>query len=240
MLKNLAKTQRQRRKSLRSKQDEDDEVQLKTKPLKLAARLKNTFQAGDDAESSSEEEEDEEQYITDRNREFRYWTKDVQDMHSLVLWRRFYVMVRCIVTINEEVDLVTKKIKIFGRQSIGYRRSRKRTCENLLIMPQSMLKIIWDYLILILLIYLITFGIYTMVYAQNGSTTETIGDIIDTISDYIFIFDIFINFFSAYEKEDLQIEMGFKRIAINYLTGFFLIDFVASIPLNEIYYLVYS
>ena len=39
-----------------------------------------------------------------------------------------------------------------------------------------------------------------MVYAQSGSSIEKFGDIIDTISDYIFILDIFINFFSAYEK----------------------------------------
>ena len=50
--------------------------------------------------------------------------------------------------------------------------------------------------------------------------------------DIAFIIDIFINFLSSYEKDDGKIVQNFKKIAINYLTGFFWIDFIASFPMD--------
>jgi len=41
-----------------------------------------------------------------------------------------------------------------------------------------------------------------------------------------------INFLSAYERYNGSIEYRLKKIAINYLTGFFAIDFIATFPFN--------
>jgi hypothetical protein len=39
-----------------------------------------------------------------------------------------------------------------------------------------------------------------------------------------------INFFSAYQKKDGTYEYGIKKIALNYLSGFFIIDLIATLP----------
>ena len=42
--------------------------------------------------------------------------------------------------------------------------------------------------------------------------------------------DIFVNFLSAYERLDGSYEYSLRKIATNYITGFFWIDFLAIIP----------
>ena len=76
--------------------------------------------------------------------------------------------------------------------------------------------------------YLQAFGNDTV---RDGTTIFFEG--FDLFVDCVFICDIIINFFSAYEREDGRgTEYRLKKIAINYLTGFFLIDFVATFPFN--------
>jgi len=41
-----------------------------------------------------------------------------------------------------------------------------------------------------------------------------------------------INFLSAYERYNGTIEYRLKKIAINYITGFFIVDFIATFPFN--------
>lgn len=58
-------------------------------------------------------------------------------------------------------------------------------------------------------------------------------DNVDLIIDILFFVDIAVNFITAYERgaTDLTLETRFKLIAINYLAGFFIIDFVSALPL---------
>ncbi len=50
----------------------------------------------------------------------------------------------------------------------------------------------------------------------------------------MFWVDIFLNFFMAYEKDDRRVEHGRKNIVINYLSGWFLIDFVSVFPFDKV------
>jgi len=55
--------------------------------------------------------------------------------------------------------------------------------------------------------------------------STTISNIIfDTIIDFLFLSDIFINFFTAYEDPKVGIEVRIKRIAMNYLLSWFILD----------------
>ena len=54
--------------------------------------------------------------------------------------------------------------------------------------------------------------------------------VIGLMIDGFFITDMFINFVSAYEDDDKNIEFRMHKIAINYLKGWFLIDIVSNIP----------
>jgi hypothetical protein len=56
--------------------------------------------------------------------------------------------------------------------------------------------------------------------------------VIDIIFDCLFGIDLIISFMSAYYKENDKLIDNHRDIAINYLTGWFLIDFVAILPIN--------
>lgn len=54
----------------------------------------------------------------------------------------------------------------------------------------------------------------------------------ETLIDITFKFDIVINFFTAFERSDGEMEYRLKRIAINYITGFFCIDVISTFPFD--------
>ena len=57
--------------------------------------------------------------------------------------------------------------------------------------------------------------------------------IIDEVSNGFFLADIIINFFTAYDNLETELpEIKLKRIAKNYLTGWFTLDFVAILPIQ--------
>ena len=57
-------------------------------------------------------------------------------------------------------------------------------------------------------------------------------DSVDTVVDILFITDLFVNFLSAYENRDGTCEFRFKMIAIKYLKSWFIVDFIACIPVD--------
>ena len=64
---------------------------------------------------------------------------------------------------------------------------------------------------------------------------ETSLEIVDYFTDMLFIVDIFINFLTAYESDDGEIVYHKKKIAKNYLKGWFWIDFISSFPVQFIF-----
>lgn len=58
--------------------------------------------------------------------------------------------------------------------------------------------------------------------------------IFNTLIDLIFLMDIVITFFSSYERDDRREETSLSKIAINYLSAWFWIDLLATIPTDLI------
>ena len=55
--------------------------------------------------------------------------------------------------------------------------------------------------------------------------------IFDTTIDLLFLLDIILNFFTAYEIPlTKKLETSLKVIVVNYLTGWFLLDVIATLP----------
>jgi len=52
----------------------------------------------------------------------------------------------------------------------------------------------------------------------------------ENLIDITFAIDIIINFLTAYERSDGEMEYRLKRICINYISGFFWIDFLSIFP----------
>jgi hypothetical protein len=90
----------------------------------------------------------------------------------------------------------------------------------------------WDVLItLILLVSCIQTPI-DIAFSGSASNQEwSKNDYLNTVMDLMFLVDILVCFFSAYDIDDEIIDDR-KRIAINYLTGWFLVDTLAIFPVN--------
>lgn len=56
--------------------------------------------------------------------------------------------------------------------------------------------------------------------------------VIDTIIDFAFMFDILVNFLSAYYDDEGNLVKENKTIAKKYLKTWFFVDLLASLPVN--------
>ena len=92
---------------------------------------------------------------------------------------------------------------------------------------------VWDILMLILLLYVVFWVPVSICFFQSKGDEEglTTGAIVDLAVDFCFLIDMFVNFISAFEDQLTGLPIvSLKDIAINYLTSWFVIDFIAVLP----------
>lgn len=95
-----------------------------------------------------------------------------------------------------------------------------------ILLPDSMPRMIWDFLILLLV----------LLYACNvplevGFDVQMFSDNVEAFFNMLFIFDIVLNFRTAYKYRGI-IVYDWKKIGSNYLRLWFWIDLIAIIPLD--------
>ena len=100
-----------------------------------------------------------------------------------------------------------------------------------IIPPDHKFAKIWSLVIAVLLIYTATYMPYKTCFVDESTVTE---EIIDWLVDGLFMFDILVNFFSAYENDDETIEARPKYIARHYLSHWFTFDLISVIPFQLI------
>eukprot|EP00072_Mus_musculus_P053170 XP_006532621.1 PREDICTED: potassium voltage-gated channel subfamily H member 6 isoform X6 [Mus musculus] len=109
------------------------------------------------------------------------------------------------------------------------------------ILHYSPFKAVWDWLILLLVIYTAVFTPYSAAFLlsdQDDSQRGTCGytcsplTVVDLIVDIMFVVDIVINFRTTYVNTNDEVVSHPRRIAVHYFKGWFLIDMVAAIPFD--------
>lgn len=109
------------------------------------------------------------------------------------------------------------------------------------ILHYSPFKAVWDWLILLLVIYTAIFTPYSAAFLLNEAgkvPPETCGSycsplsVVDLIVDIMFIIDILINFRTTYVNSNEEVVSHPAKIATHYFKGWFLIDMVAAIPFD--------
>ncbi|XP_027424414.1 potassium voltage-gated channel subfamily H member 6 isoform X3 [Zalophus californianus] len=109
------------------------------------------------------------------------------------------------------------------------------------LLHYSPFKAMWDWLILLLVIYTAVFTPYSAAFLlsdQDESQRVDCGytcsplTVVDLIVDIMFIVDIVINFRTTYVNTNDEVVSHPRRIAIHYFKGWFLIDMVAAIPFD--------
>uniref|UniRef100_A0A8C5SR58 Potassium voltage-gated channel subfamily H member 2 n=1 Tax=Laticauda laticaudata TaxID=8630 RepID=A0A8C5SR58_LATLA len=109
------------------------------------------------------------------------------------------------------------------------------------ILHYSPFKAVWDWLILLLVIYTAIFTPYSAAFLlndQEGRDPRACGyscsplNVVDLMVDIMFIIDILINFRTTYVNTNEEVVSHPAKIAIHYFKGWFLIDMVAAIPFD--------
>ncbi|XP_063789694.1 potassium voltage-gated channel subfamily H member 7 isoform X1 [Pseudophryne corroboree] len=109
------------------------------------------------------------------------------------------------------------------------------------ILHYSPFKAVWDWLILLLVIYTAIFTPYSAAFLLNdleeqrrracGYSCNPL-NVVDLMVDIMFIIDILINFRTTYVNQNEEVVSDPAKIAIHYFKGWFLIDMVAAIPFD--------
>lgn len=123
---------------------------------------------------------------------------------------------------------------------------------NWTILHYSPFKAVWDWIILLLVIYTAIVTPYNAAFLLDHENTSDNSDgtsmghvpktnreryqepltIIDLIVDVMFIIDILINFRTTYVNKNDEVVSHPGKIAVHYFKGWFLIDVVAAIPFD--------
>uniref|UniRef100_A0A3B3ZPE7 Ion transport domain-containing protein n=1 Tax=Periophthalmus magnuspinnatus TaxID=409849 RepID=A0A3B3ZPE7_9GOBI len=109
------------------------------------------------------------------------------------------------------------------------------------ILHYSPFKAVWDWLILLLVIYTAIFTPYSAAFLLNDIEEQKRREcgyscsplnVVDLMVDIMFIVDILINFRTTYVNCNEEVVSHPAKIAIHYFKGWFLIDMVAAIPFD--------
>ncbi|KAL6098124.1 kcnh2 [Pungitius sinensis] len=113
------------------------------------------------------------------------------------------------------------------------------------VLHYSPFKAVWDWLILLLVIYTAILTPYSAAFLLNDQEEAAMQscvyscsplNVVDLIVDIMFIIDILINFRTTYVNNNDEVVSHPVRIAVHYFKGWFLIDMVAAIPFDLLIY----
>ncbi|XP_074120854.1 voltage-gated inwardly rectifying potassium channel KCNH6 [Sminthopsis crassicaudata] len=109
------------------------------------------------------------------------------------------------------------------------------------ILHYSPFKAVWDWLILLLVIYTAVFTPYSAAFLLNDQEETRYWNcgyscnplsVVELLVDIMFIVDIIINFRTTYVNSNDEVVSHPGKIAVHYFKGWFLIDMVAAIPFD--------
>lgn len=98
--------------------------------------------------------------------------------------------------------------------------------------PEDGTKANWDLFITIILIYTCIITPARLAFDNDGDI-EIGWETARWIVDFCFLVDIVINFNTAHQDDDFKICDDRKWIAVNYISGWFVLDVFAILPISE-------
>ncbi|XP_060052793.1 potassium voltage-gated channel subfamily H member 2 isoform X2 [Erinaceus europaeus] len=139
-------------------------------------------------------------------------------------------------------SLVAQEVLSLGADVLPEYKLQAPRIHRWTILHYSPFKAVWDWLILLLVIYTAVFTPYSAAFllkeAEDAPPAPDCGyacqplAVVDLIVDIMFIVDILINFRTTYVNANEEVVSHPGRIAVHYFKGWFLIDMVAAIPFD--------
>ncbi|CAF1353705.1 unnamed protein product [Adineta steineri] len=126
-----------------------------------------------------------------------------------------------------------------------FRLPDSRRVPHTIILHYSPFKAVWDWFILLLVIYtaIVTPYIAAFLMHEDGpnkqrSRPSRALNVIELIVDVMFIIDLLVNLRTTYVKRNEELVTRASKIAKHYLKGWFLIDVTAAIPFDILFSLI--
>ena len=108
-------------------------------------------------------------------------------------------------------------------------KEQEKKVSRYLLDPVSVGRRMWDFTLLVMLLYTGTYSPYRTAFIAEGGNTFLL--IIENLMDFLFGIDILVNFFTPFERHDGSYEYDHKKIAEFYVGGgSFFIDVIAAFP----------
>lgn len=98
-----------------------------------------------------------------------------------------------------------------------------------LIRHDSPGRMLWDSFMMMLLFWVVLSLPFTMGFGQTDTLTD-----VDRVCDVFFLLDVVLNFRTTYIDRDEAIVTNCKKMALNYLKTWFVLDFVSSVPWDSV------
>ena len=124
---------------------------------------------------------------------------------------------------------ISKKIQLLGIQKGIEDTEKKAPIPPYIIEPEGRVKTLWDMLLIVLLAYTATYMPYKTCFIDESST---LAEAVDWSVDGLFMVDILINFLAATENPDGSWNTSPRRIARDYLRGWFACDLISVMPFS--------
>ena len=99
-----------------------------------------------------------------------------------------------------------------------------------IIMPDSSLKMLWDFIILVLLFFNVFYIPMKIAFQVDQMLSNMVKNLIDIVPNYIFFIDMIFSFNTGYYSKGI-IQTSRISIIKHYLRGLFIWDFLSIIPL---------
>ncbi|KAF7654935.1 hypothetical protein LDENG_00062970 [Lucifuga dentata] len=153
-------------------------------------------------------------------------------------------MLLCYV-LMESVRAGERKVLSLGADVLPEYKLQAPRIHKWTVLHYSPFKAVWDWLILLLVIYTAILTPYSAAFLLNDqeeAANQSCGyscsplNVVDLIVDIMFIIDILINFRTTYVNSNDEVVSHPVRIAVHYFKGWFLIDMVAAIPFDLLIY----
>ncbi|CAF1102726.1 unnamed protein product [Adineta steineri] len=126
-----------------------------------------------------------------------------------------------------------------------FRLPDSRRVPHTIILHYSPFKAVWDWFILLLVIYtaIVTPYIAAFLMHEDGpnkqrSRPSRALNVIELIVDVMFVIDLLVNLRTTYVKRNEELVTRASKIAKHYLKGWFLIDVTAAIPFDILFSLI--
>lgn len=144
------------------------------------------------------------------------------------LWYQMLAKAKGAVLVLDRFSSLTRRIYLFGTsKKLKFEIEKDEKIHWFVILPEGKVRMVWNFVVLLLLIYTAIFVPFQTAFIEID--TKLINDL-ETFMDSMFITDFILNFLMAYEDRDKKIEVRLRYIAMNYLQGWLLVDFLSCMP----------